>query len=501
MNMSVRRKSKSGRARFLLISFLAMFFIAMIPGRVMAQQCCPAEVAAVQTIATNTTKDTFTNWLQSLGLSTQILGVLTSVYNFFTGILQPLMGQGFSAVSAAVTGSGMVQSNVFMNGMNFTQQGNKYNLQTQSTGQDQANSTMSNKSSACAVTQLGQAMERLGQRDYLGAAAAPALSGICKGTSANCTGPGYAGEEVNDLCQLGFIASGQYGSLQQNCPASQNPNYAGSPNLEDFLDNPMMPLATPCVLPDGYLSFSGPPAGSNAQCQNSGWQTPTYNQDPSQSQLAWVNAFKVCEMMNDISEPTVFGVNRNATGSDIARIRDDMALTTIRTSDRNECLHALWDRTACPANLPAGAAQAIGMSETCHQDQVAVCQALMTDPNPTNADVPGVNGSPSYPSQTGLGITDDPYLQNCQQNGLSIQMAKKIAAYRCNSAAFMSNVLPNIMPSAHETEKFAQSDCERMKEAYQKELDDEDNRISTLMRDAWVMHSQHIAPDETGVRQ
>src|SRR6202034_2655967 len=99
------------------------------------------------------------------------------------------------------------------------------------------------------------AMERLGQRSYLGGAYAPVSNMECKGANGGCRGPGHAGEEVNDLCQLGFIASGQYGSLQQNCPQSQNPIYSGGPNLEDFLSNPMMPLATPCILPDGYASF------------------------------------------------------------------------------------------------------------------------------------------------------------------------------------------------------------------------------------------------------
>ncbi len=200
--------------------------------------------------------------------------------------------------------------------------------------------------------------------------------------------------------------------------------------------------------------------------------------------------------MSNATNAAPYGINRAPTGNDDSLILDDITFTTLHTSDRNECLHALWERTACPADS-AQSAQAVGGSSTCHDDQVALCHALRTDPNAQDTDIPGNNGAPAYPSDTGLGISDNQILQNCDQTGLSPLMAEKIAAYRCNSINYVQHILPNILGSAPAVEKFMQSDCEQMKAAYKKMLSDEDSRVTGLLRNAWLGRSNRLKAAET----
>ncbi len=226
------------------------------------------------------------NWITNLAHQvseiswlTGIFGTVSDLFTHITDVLTPVTKAAASA-TAAIPSARTKLWRVIMDQGTFNAQANGYNLQTAQSANNQKAATMPNKSAACGVNRVGQAAEQRGQRCYLGGSFCRSPATPVTGQNASCGGPGRASEQVNDYCQLGFITQTQYGSLKQNCPASQNPIYAGAPNLEDFLNNPMMPLAKRRAFCPTAISVSQGRRKALVQCTNS-WSGASVNaQDP-----------------------------------------------------------------------------------------------------------------------------------------------------------------------------------------------------------------------------
>ena len=191
---------------------------------------------------------------------------------FFTSTLGPSV----AGVAGAVNAGNLSVNNTLHNVGTYTVNGYQQVNQTTLGAQHSADATLPNQSAACQWAAVGQAKGLIDQNVvWLAAAHGTMMGADCKGSQANCPGPGRKWEQLNDLCQLGFLNKTEYGTLLKNMSCPDPPDLTGGnsnywdrdENLAAGLAAYQMPLPpSVCVLPDGYLSFTGP-TNSKIQCQ------------------------------------------------------------------------------------------------------------------------------------------------------------------------------------------------------------------------------------------
>jgi len=487
-----KRVAKPGICYALGALILALFFVSLTPVPASAQCCNPADSAALATIAKNTTQDSTVNWLKDLGVLGDIFKTISDTLNFFQSLLAPLLGQGFGAVTAAITGTNMGVAGSIYNLGDFLNQNGRYNNQIMQTADQMKDATLPSQSAACQWAQASITKQQMDQSvAWIAAAHGTLQAGDCRGGQANCPGPGRKWEQLSDLCQLGFIKTSEYGDLLQNQNCTTPPEDGYVDRDENFaaglaaLQMPLPPNA--CVLPDGYVSFSGPPPGSGLTCKSGAGVAPgtLFDGDPTKSALAWIAFYKACENLDsDEDIPSVYATGRGATTLDVGKIMDGRKLSMAKGGLRGECIKALWERTACPQGSGA-VAQAVGGAMNCADVQLQHCKNMANDVTSAGTHPDGGDGNaPTWTSNdSGVGIKDDPYLQGCLNNGtgLSPLMRDSIEAHRCSYTSYLSNGLANRSRDSNQLEHDADFPCREAEERFAARLRDESAALIQLL--------------------
>ena len=185
-------------------------------------------------------------------------------------------------------------------------------------------------------------------------------------------------------------------------------------------------------------------------------------------------------------QPTVFIAGRQPSSADISAFWQARIVGMAQNSSTETCIDALIKRTAVPTVSNTAAQAYTGASATTDlatfQDNL--CKYMHDEPNPGGtADIPGMQGgTPTFPTNTGLGITGDPYLNNCvnSHTGISYWMAKKILADRCMDSNWLTNVMPTLVHDTHEGEMHAAFGCNKTKAMFAEELDTEARQATAI---------------------
>lgn len=458
------------KRRRLCFVFFFLFLMAMAPMHKAVAQCCAADA-----VTAANTSNSFASWLSQLGLSAEMIANIIAIYNYFQNNIAPALA---SQTTSTVATNIFLQNTLHNLG---TYLANYYQVVAQQilAAINMQKKVIPNQSIAAQWQVLGQSIDQADQCvGWVAAAQQVMVTQDCTGPGANCSGPGRATEARQDLCHLGFISQNQsfmctdtnYQAPPDNSYADRDKNYSYCLNADQM----SLPPAV-CILKDGYISWSAPD-GQNCQQGQGNAVATLYNQDISQSQLAWIACYKACEYLAPQDQPQFYldhppTVNDDRTFMDLRRANvGHLGLQAL-------CMKALWERTAVPQSA-AGVTQLIGGGgnntntiTNCAQAQTAVCYNMERPANPNSAYEPGGStGPPNFNTgttgvggTTGIGIQSDQYLQNCVTNGagLSTVNRERILAERCQDTNFIGQ-MANWERDASQVEHNASFECVRL---------------------------------------
>ncbi|MGE3623822.1 MAG: hypothetical protein AB7H77_08135, partial [Bdellovibrionales bacterium] len=370
------------------------------------------------------------------GIIASILSGIVSVFRFLQQVVLP---SGFSAVTSAINGFNLTLNNQYSNVADYLAQANQGSKRQSIVAEEQADSVLADQDTVCAVNQLQQHLRELEVAMRQLSLADNALDiADCQGPNANCPSPKRNYWKIQDECQLGLTSPTDSGDLaqQMGCAAPADITIANRQTaLAAALAWHQYPLASACVLPDGFRFFGpNPPAACRGGSSSTGPGAAQANADPAQNSLAWAAFYKFCQSLASGQQTGIVTQGRPITSNDIERYLANSNAIAATGSAQQYCKEALWQRTACPASNPS-MARALGGNSTpddnCHALQVRVCNDLKTAPNPQRRDLAGTAGQRQTSTQTGMGISGDAALQNCERDGLSLMKIYHILANRC----------------------------------------------------------------------
>jgi hypothetical protein len=480
-------RSLKGRRLSLIVLVLAIFFAVSAPTPASAQviDISPTANALLATIG---------------GLITALQAALTAVIAYLQAamiaVMNFLMQYGFSSVASAVNAQSIIQGKVQELTANFHAQTAMYVPQVSFAAQRQADSLLSTQSVVCQRYMIEQAKLRL-EQDMVTSAASWIFSNDCKGVNADCSSAARQKEVFTDRCQLGFVSQVQYGSNAAGCKAAPDPSYVDRDHdVVALIYTPQMVFAAPCVLPDGYPSFSG--AQGNQACQAGTAASAVYNANPLLSQLAWVAAFKYCQGLADELDTPDYSTSGNApTDKAIRSMNADTKATAMRMGGAMQtCIKLLIERTAFPTGMGTNEIAVGGgqNGETMHQDQVNVCNGFLSNTNPSNSEVGGgttgqqtfpANGQGANGSNPGINMGSDAVLQQCNQYGLSKLYQKYLEMHPC---ADQGHVLSHSgRTSVQEDEHYSDVTCPEFSTSWDQFLLGEQSELQTAINNSMQM--------------
>ena len=290
------RNGKKSRRRLAIIKLMlmAMLFVAVLPPPQ------PAVAACTCTTAPDTDSKIMADQIATVDAIGIVWGFLQTIYQFLSGAFTFLMQSGFSSLNAAITGSAAISSQVTVQAANFGAQAAAQQALLTEGARMQAEATMSSQDLTCSVANLSESTRQLGQRQDLGAALAYWVIKSCQGPNSDCSGPNQVRHYFNDLCQLGFLSTDNFGSLVQNCPQPQSVNYENlTSRISSLLTQPQLEMPSGCVMPDGFIGFA--PNSDTANCQQGSRAdaATSPNATPATDKNMGAALFLACEMLYD----------------------------------------------------------------------------------------------------------------------------------------------------------------------------------------------------------
>ncbi|HUY69385.1 MAG TPA: hypothetical protein VMV79_08810 [Alphaproteobacteria bacterium] len=468
----------------------------------------PAMAQCCGNVATESTQSA--SWLtqlgdeiKSIGWLTQIFTVINSVWNF----IQP----AFSTLGGIITANAQVQTTGTYNAAQGIMDNARYNSQINYAGMMAAQASVSPENLACSTNAYGMARDLAGN-DLAAMGQQSEVQQVLgnKGVGAGA-GPVEVSQQFKDLCMLGFFTPGEYGNIPKQLGCTPDPKYADADELLSSLiggNHFQYPVPSAVAVgPDQDLYFAAAPP--NAKVQGSGSLNDNLSDSTDGMPVAkdFIAAWEYCQHLPTSTQatPPYTTDSGQPTVSQINTIMADRNVTAQSEGPRAECLHALWYRTACPSDAAANFT-AVGMPQTCHDDQVAVCNTLRNCPNAGNNN-PTIPGGPTMPAcssananpgslggsvMPGFGITDNPYLKNCDKDGLSMAMADKIRADSCSSKSFMQTVVPGSMGSDTQLSHYSDNDCQAQRNQFQGQLNQEKEQLLTAIQTLSQMRDQNL---------
>jgi hypothetical protein len=472
--------------------WVAMIFLGLFC--VIAMTPKPAEAQYVVTVVSNPADQT--NWLTQLANDTKDIAVLGDIFSFLANNVAPLISAG----NGSIIGGLQVMTTGIFNASQAIMDNTRFTAQITFAAQRAAASTLSPLTGVCAANYRAMAYDKA-QNARMAIQHAAEVQEVLKnkGVGAN-NGPVLSAERMADVCALGFVTANEYGSLPQqlgNC--TPDPLYPDADELESSLFGNFLQFPVPksiIVTADQNIFFALKqiPPGARVLPNGGGSPNPTDSSGGVAGEKDFIAAYKYCMSLPAQTPTPVYSSGSTpATLSAIENMDADRRNAAQGAGARAACLGALWFRTACPANSQDNFKALSGSSDNCHNNQVALCNSLRNCPN-AGVTQPAAPGSPPAPPCTnafvnpgdsqpvpGMGITDNPYLKDCDTNGLSQAMYESIESNPCMSQAYMQNVLPT-QGTAEETERFSRNGCKDTRTAFQNRLDNQKRDVDDARR-------------------
>lgn len=374
--------------KFLQSLCLALFFSAAA--------LAPAPVRAIDCEVTTNTAD-LPHWLAQIAdMAKQIEGIF-GILNFIQDLVNTVMPTGFSRLGGTVTANTQVQTTAIGKAAQFTSDTNRLTSEISLSADIARRARVPAYSVVCPNIAIIRAYDRA-QNTVMGINhnEMDHQSSTGYGPQADCNGPSCVQEAFDDLCQLGFFHKADFGDLVKDCADTPGQNVDKNPDSLFSYTHLKLP-ARVTTKPDGFRKFA--PAADDEK--------------------PYAAAYKYCENLQSSPTTPVYGTGRTRNTSDVLQIMADRHTSTLSLSAKEKCITLLGERTMCPSGSTSSA-YAVGMGETCFDNQKTLCHAYK-DPPP--------NG------RGWVDLQGETVLADCDSKGFSLLDARHIwMFYHCKEA-------------------------------------------------------------------
>lgn len=270
-----------------------------------------------------------------------------------------------------------------------------------------------------------------------------ARRGVAAGGAGNRT-PGGDSADVDLACRAGLIGKDRYRGVRDrmsNCKELRGEDKDAYEDGDMRISSVLNPVHTSTSKTDpGALQYTLPDKADLRDGRIDFSRSSNLTGD----ELAFVTAYKFCEnLMPDLPNPTS---GDHLTIDDIVNIKGDRKNTAIRSAAADRCFASLRYRTACPRSTD-------GVFPGCYKAQKAMCTFLKT------------------PAPNGLGLSDRPSLNNCEEIGLSEAEYDRIMATRCHDDGYVKAI--HAILNAENAQHFVLFECPMLEMTYETRMDHE----------------------------